>query len=127
MSQNPNLIAYCTRIGNRTAIVLNFEPENLPTPSRHKNGKPVCVVAVDEHEYQQYQPPFGKAKPVYVGQVFLSAALASEHLGYNCNAVALKFGNQREAARREGTQAEAEIVLRGVTLAYTSNQGETHE
>jgi hypothetical protein len=83
----------------------------------------VCVVAVDEHEAAQYQPPFGMAKPVFVGQVFPSAAIASEHLGYACNAVALKMAGQREAARRAGEPANPEIVLRGVTLAY----GETKE
>jgi len=126
MTQAPNLVAYCKRMGNRTAIVLNFEPENIPTAARHRIANPrcktVCVVAVDEHEAQRYQPPFGKAKPAAVGQIFPSAASASEHLGYNCNAVALRMAKDRARARREGTPADSEIVLRGVTLAYTETK-----
>jgi hypothetical protein len=43
-------------------------------------------------------------------------------LGYSCNAVALKMAGQRKVARCAGTPANPEIVLRGVTLAYSETK-----
>src|SRR5438105_4336129 len=98
-------------------------PSAVSTPHRRlisTRCKPVVVRAANEAMAAQYQPP---AKPVTVGQVFQSAALASDHLGFNCNAVAIRLADKRARARRAAAAGQhqtgsEQITLRGVTLAY---------
>jgi hypothetical protein len=101
------------------AIVVEVPPqieERLIQPGRGRNltrrCRPVRVLAVDPEVARAHQPPFGKAKAVEVGQVFASAALASEHLGFGCNCLAIKLSQARKAG-----QTAPQVKLRGVTLA----------
>lgn len=126
----PTAVGYTKRHGTRTVLIIELPPavhERLTHPGRQRKlttrCKPVHVLAVNENAAAVHRPPFGKAQVVHVGQIFESAALASEALGFDSNAVAIKLSTRRQIARRAGNDLEPDrITLRGVTLAYVSKE-----
>ena len=87
MPPNSDINACCKRIGNRTVIVIDLASSTAEQIAQPRTSiasarcKPVMVVAVDDNTAQQYQPPYGNAKPVTLGQTFPSGKIASQHLG----------------------------------------------
>lgn len=121
-----NPVVYTKRLGSRTVLVIELPSavtERMTTPGRQRviniRCKPVEVLAVNEEAAAQHRPPFGKAQSIRAGQIFESAALASDALGFASNAVAIKLSTQRQNLRRAGKPSGPDhVTLRGITMAY---------
>jgi hypothetical protein len=126
-----NLIAECQRASRNKCVIIELPPDVLDkfndesARGRVVTGtrRPVRVVAVDDEVARSYQPPYGRAQLVHVGQRFASGAIASKHLGLAATALSLRMCREKRAARRRGVPYNGRVVLRGITLEYSARRG----